>query len=1294
MRPNVPPHKFVVFSEEDGAIPASEPGDVVVACGAKTLNELQKAGVFPKNRTVAALRGKSARPAGQGWYTVTFDPFMSTSDPTKRDEIDWDVRLATRLMLTGSMDPVVGDYAYVSSFKSLIARIEALHAETKRPVEVACDTETMSFFPWYPDRDILSISFTMERGTADVLYLGPQKAPVTLDHSEPIFDQVQWLLTSPKVRLRLANGKYDLIWIAEKWGIECTNFKFDSMLAGSLVDENRNNSLNNHAKVYTEIGGYDDCPAVGTRVCTADLRWVPIEDVKPGDKLVGFEEQTDHGLRRKMRVAEAVSSKRLMKPGVEVVFDNGTVLRCSADHGFVAHRRPKGNGPFEWVRANALRPGCRVMLVVPVEQEDSSREAGYLAGLYDGEGYVSKAGAGMVSGISQRPGVVWDRYCQGMAALGFGGFYACQRNADGVMTSKHSGWETLRLLQVLRPQRLLDKHGFEDHCVPSGAPQVRVVSVLPIGDIEVVSLQTTTRTFVTEGIASHNSFNAKYDKGHMEAIPADDEYLTYAGGDTDACQQASDVIREELLEDTQLANFYVTILHPAARAFEKMERRGVLVDQQRFAVLRDDLRKEINEQEKIALELLPTKLRIKHREKIEDQLAQGKSPLTSAILKDYFFGPSGLHLKPMMLTGKTKEPSTARAHLKMFFDHPDAKAMGVALETHGSASKTLSTFVDGFLSHLRPDGMLHPTYFLGHAEFEDADDEESGTVTGRLSAKNPAFQCCVGSTLVETARGQVRIDEIVAAEGAGYRVRTHTGAWRSVVGVYRNGVRPVFRVELASGAQVTCTANHPLLTQRGWVRTDELRVGDVGYSRKSKCEEARPVIQPGVPILDRDEEQVLFPDEQGLGELRGAGDHIRSELGAVRAVPDRYGASSARSDVGASGQRRRVLEGELSLGDPSAAAIEPEGDEADLAQRGNPDRSCLGEARGNIEGEAALSPERGPYDGRGSADCEEADRSVFQEDLIVSITPCGEQETYDLTIDRCHSFVANGVVVHNTLPKKTKWAKRLRGCYVAPPGKAILSLDFSQGELRVVACVAPEKNMIHAYENGLDLHAVTGAKLAGIPIDEFMLWKDNSDTALAELFEKYRGNAKPANFGLLYGMGPEGFQAYAWLNYGLKMTLEEAAKTRNAFFELYPGLTTYHDRARSLVRLHKMVRAPLGRVRHLPTIDAWDREVKSRAERQAINSPIQSTLTDMMIWSIALIEDAYGDDIATVGMIHDAMIAYVDADKVELRAKQAAEIMSNLPFKDLGWNPQLRFPADAEWSASDLAHMQKLKLVA
>ena len=65
-----------------------------------------------------------------------------------------------------------------------------------------------------------------------MLYLGPQSAPIALDPTQPLFDQIKWLLTSPKVRLRMANGKYDMIWVKEKWDIDCTNFTFDNLLVG------------------------------------------------------------------------------------------------------------------------------------------------------------------------------------------------------------------------------------------------------------------------------------------------------------------------------------------------------------------------------------------------------------------------------------------------------------------------------------------------------------------------------------------------------------------------------------------------------------------------------------------------------------------------------------------------------------------------------------------------------------------------------------------------------------------------------------------------------------------------------------------------------------------------------------------------------------------------------------------------------------------------------------------------------------------------------------------------------
>ena len=773
-RPEVPEHQFLSLHEDqavDDQVPPLGKGDVVLACGQKALDLLRKAKLAPKNKSLTTFRETPFAHPGGGAFLLTFDPYMTTIEFPTKEIIEWDVRLAVRLMRTGSLKPEVGDYRWVASLQPTIDRVEAKFAATGRPVDVSMDTETMGLHPQYPGKDLVSISFTVDAGRSDMLYLRREKPPLQLDEATPLHAQVSWLLTSPKVRLRMANGKYDLYWIWEKWKIECTNFKFDTMLVGTLLDENRSNSLNLHAKLFTPIGGYDD------------------------------------------------------------------------------------------------------------------------------------------------------------------------------------------------------------------------------------------------------ALNAKWDKSRMELIPHED-LRVYQGGDTDACQQVADLFRDELREDDALKQFYVTILHPGARAFEKLERRGVVVDAHKMSVLASDLRKVVAFTQNRQLALLPAKMRIKYMDRIDEQLADGKNPMLPSIIKEYFFSPHGLNLKPKTRTEKTGEPSLAKAHLRTFADNPQAKAMVEAMTEGDSAAKTLSTFVVGFLKHLRPDGLLHPSYMLFHGAFNDDEDDESGTVTGRLSAKDPAFQ---------------------------------------------------------------------------------------------------------------------------------------------------------------------------------------------------------------------------------------------------------------------------------TLPNKTKWAKRIRECFIAPPGKVIVCIDYAQGELKVVACFAPEKTMIQAYLDGLDLHAVTGAKLAGVDFKEFVTWKDNEDKELAALFEKHRGNAKPANFGLLYGQMAAGFIAYAWANYGIKLTLEEGEKMRDAFLQLYPGLLDFHERQRNLVRIHQEVRSPLGRLRHLPTIKSPDRVIRNRAERQSINSPIQSTLADMMEFAIALIDDAFpNEEVQVVGNIHDALVAYIDEDKVQVILPQVIEIMSNLPLHKVGWKPPLKFTVDAE-VGFDLASVKKWK---
>ncbi len=119
--------------------------------------------------------------------------------------------------------------------------------------------------------------------------------------------------------------------------------------------------------------------------------------------------------------------------------------------------------------------------------------------------------------------------------------------------------------------------------------------------------------------------------------------------------------------------------------------------------------------------------------------------------------------------------------------------------------------------------------------------------------------------------------------------------------------------------------------------------------------------------------------------------------------------------------------------------------------------------------------------------------------------------------------------------------------------------------------------------------------------------------------------------------------------------------------------------------------SPLGRIRHLPLIDSTDGFTRSKEERRAINSPIQSTLSDLCAWSIVKIEEALGEEACVVGMTHDSCYGYVREDQAKEIVPQIGQIMVELPYtRDFGWEPALTFPTDAE-AGPNMAAMVKLK---
>lgn len=748
-------------------LPDYASGDLILAFGNDAKDVLAKHKIVPKGRSIGSLRCKLHAMPNGAQVMVTYAPSISHVDYGLYIDLITDMQLGFRWVKTGSLTPQVGHYEWVQDFSAVQAYVREEFKRTGKPVRLTLDTETLGVDPFALDGYIVTVQLTAKRGTGFAIRFLSREECLAVKGTA-LWHQLVWFLTSPEVSLRAANYKYDQNWLTVMWDLpQSTNFKFDTTLVGSLLDENRSNSLNVHAKIATDMGGYDD------------------------------------------------------------------------------------------------------------------------------------------------------------------------------------------------------------------------------------------------------PFNQKYDKARMDLALADDPegFLVYACGDTDSCYQVADKFQQELVRDEELANFYIKILHPAARAYEIVEHVGWYVDRPYYEHFKEEVEDEIVRLENLAKEIIGGRLIARHTK------ADGTLNITkAALLKDYMFSPSGLNLTPKMFTPKSTpedpNPSTSIDHLMMFSDDPQAKDFIQIIDEYGSVKKLYTTYIVGFLKHLRSDGRFHPSYFM-YAGANEFGDDEGGTNTGRLSCKDPAAQ---------------------------------------------------------------------------------------------------------------------------------------------------------------------------------------------------------------------------------------------------------------------------------TIIKRGKWAKKLRTCFISPPGYLTMGADFSQGELRIMACLAGALKMISAYRDGVDLHALTSSTLKGIKWEDFMkMAKDDPDQ-----YEYIRYLGKASNFGLIYGQQAQGFQIYAKMNYGLNITLEESQGYVDTFFNLYPEIAEYQRDQKTFARKHRYVRSPLGRIRHLPLIDSPDRFSASKEGRRAGNAPIQSTLSDMSLWASAIMwQRGLLQKAPMFGMIHDQNLRYIPEDNWEKYVTEMVDIMENLPFHELGWEPQLKFPVDPE-IGPNLGAMKKL----
>lgn len=323
------------------------------------------------------------------------------------------------------------------------------------------------------------------------------------------------------------------------------------------------------------------CVTSDTTILTSDLRHVGADSVKVGDTLVGFDEYTlDRGKgkgsgKRRYRVATVTETRTLTKPSVTVKTSDGKSTTCSSDHMWLV-RRPDQTPRFQWVRSDELRVGVDQFMSLGVWQASDTRDAGYLAGLYDGEGcLVKRQSSGIRYNLifSQRPGDVMARYREAMAAEGlpYNFVEPHQSNTSPCAHARTSGMsKIMRILGTLRPARFMPYvHevyvGGEVGKATSFEGTPTVVAVDDAGEREVVSITTDTHTLVANGYLSHNCQGSAY------SVLSDAINRIDAAGLGDSIELA---IHDELVVDAEAAHDVQAIMtEPPAWLTEFAERK-------------------------------------------------------------------------------------------------------------------------------------------------------------------------------------------------------------------------------------------------------------------------------------------------------------------------------------------------------------------------------------------------------------------------------------------------------------------------------------------------------------------------------------------------------------------------------------------------------------------------------------------------------------------------------------------------------------------------------------------------
>ena len=229
------------------------------------------------------------------------------------------------------------------------------------------------------------------------------------------------------------------------------------------------------------------------------------------------------------------------------------------------------------------------------------------------------------------------------------------------------------------------------------------------------------------------------------------------------------------------------------------------------------------------------------------------------------------------------------------------------------------------------------------------------------------------------------------------------------------------------------------------------------------------------------------------------------------------------------------------------------------------------------------------------------------------------------------------------IPARGEFGTRMRGCFMAASGKKLVSADYSQVELRVLAHCSQDPTLIDAFRHDKDIHSSTAALLFDEPLEA--------------VTADQRRDAKTINFGLIYGMGPQKLAGE------LRISLKEAKEFIARYFEKLQHLKEFYDQVEKDAKAQGYVATLAGRRRYLPEIQSGNNMLQSQARRQAINTVIQGTAADII--KIAMIKTAEDQQLKQLGaqlilQIHDELVLEVPEANAEAAAKRLEQIMANI----------------------------------